>query len=138
MKRGFNYFLVVMSCIWMGITSADPVNALVDKEFSLGIGQTANIAERLFIKFKTVLEDSRCPDHALCVMAANGKIEFEIIDVDKQNNTVILNTEDMPREAALKEHKLVLISLNPHRIDGVKISPGNYSVALRIESKTPD
>ncbi len=136
MNRGVNYFLVVMSCIWMGITSADPVNALVDKEFSLGIGQTANIAgEKLFIKFKSVLEDSRCPDNALCVMAGNGKVEFEIIDVDKQNKTVILNTEDMPREAALREHKLVLISLNPHRIDGVKISPGDYSVTLRIREQ---
>ena len=139
MNRWVNYFLVVMSCICMSITSADPVNALVDKEFSLGIGQTANIAgEKLFIKFKSVLEDSRCPVNVVCVWAGNGKVEFEILDIDAHNKIVTLSTEDGPGSITLKGHKLTLIALTPSRVDGISISPGDYAVTLRFERKPTD
>ena len=105
----------------------------------MGIGQTASIeGEKLVIKFKAVLEDSRCPVNVVCVWAGNGKVEFEVIDIDGQNKTVILHTEDEPRAIALKRHKLTLISLNPPRVDGVSISPGDYSVTLHVERKSSD
>ena len=137
MNQLFKYVFVIMTLIWIGATSADPVNAPIDKEFSLGIGQTASIErEKLFIKFKAVPEDSRCPVNAVCVWAGNGKVEFEILDIDGQNKTVTLNTEEEPRVTILKEHTLKLISLNPPRIDGVSISPGDYSVTLLVERKS--
>ncbi|MGR8999334.1 MAG: hypothetical protein ACU88J_09835, partial [Gammaproteobacteria bacterium] len=77
-------------------------------------------------------------ENVVCVWAGNGKVEFEVIDIDGLNKTVILNTEEYPRVAILKEHKLTLISLKPPRIDGVPFSPGDYSVTLRVERKSPD
>ena len=128
-----------MAFIWLSTASAGPVKALIDKEFSLGISQTASIeGEKLVIKFKAVLEDSRCPINVVCVWAGNGKVEFEILDIDGQNKTVILNTEEEPRAVTLKGHKLKLISLNPPRIDGVSISSGDYSVTLLVEKKSAD
>lgn len=139
MNQLFKYFIVIMTLIWMSTTSADPGNVLINKEFSLGIGQTASIEkEKLFINFKAVLEDSRCPVNVVCVWAGNGKVEFEILDIDGQNKTLTLNTEDEPRATTLKGHKLKLISLNPPRVDGVSISPGDYSVTLLVEKKLPD
>lgn len=139
MNQLFKYFIVIMTLIWMSTTSADPGNVLINKEFSLGIGQTASIEkEKLFINFKAVLEDSRCPVNVVCVWAGNGKVEFEILDIDGQNKTLTLNTEDEPRATTLKGHKLKLISLNPPRVDGVSISPGDYSVTLLVEKKFPD
>jgi hypothetical protein len=139
MNQLFKYFIVIMTLICMSTTSADPGNVLINKEFSLGIGQTASIErEKLFINFKAVLEDSRCPVNVVCVWAGNGKVEFEILDIDGQNKTLTLNTEDEPRATTLKGHKLKLISLNPPRVDGVSISPGDYSVTLLVEKKFPD
>lgn len=139
MNQLFKYFIVIMTLIWMSTTSADPGNVLINKEFSLGIGQTASIErEKLFINFKAVLEDSRCPVNVVCVWAGNGKVEFEILDIDGQNKTLTLNIEDEPRATTLKGHKLKLISLNPPRVDGVSISPGDYSVTLLVEKKLPD
>ena len=136
MYQWFKYMFVIMTFIWLGAASADPAKVLIDKEFSLGIGQTVNIeGEKLVIKFKAVLEDSRCPVNVVCVWAGNGKVDFEILDIDGQNKTVILNTEEEPREITLKGHKLKLISLNPPRVDGVSISPGDYSVTLLVERK---
>jgi hypothetical protein len=136
MYRFFKYIFVITAFFWLNFASAGPAKAILDKEFSLGIGQSASIdGEKLVIKFKAVLEDSRCPINVVCVWAGNGKVEFEVIDIDGQNKTVILNTEDEPKAAILKGHKLILISLNPPRIDGVSISPGDYSVKLRVERK---
>lgn len=136
MNQSFKYSFAIIACIWLSTASADPANAFIDKEFSLGIGQTASIeGENLIIKFKAVLEDSRCPVNVVCVWAGNGKAEFEVIDIDGQNKTVSLNTEDKPRATTLKGHKLTLISLNPPRIDGVSISPGEYSVTILVERK---
>jgi hypothetical protein len=136
MNQWFKYIFVILGFIWLNAASADPANALIGKEFSLGIGQTANIeGEKLVIKFKAVLEDSRCPVNVVCVWAGNGKVEFEILDIDGQNKTVTLNTEEEPRATTLKGHNLKLISLNPPRIDGVSISPGDYSVKLLVERK---
>ena len=89
MNQWFKYIFVIMAFIWLSAASADPAKALIGKEFSLGIGQTASIeGEKLVIKFKAVLEDSRCPVNVVCVWAGNGKVEFEILDIDGQNKTV--------------------------------------------------
>lgn len=137
MNQRFKYIFVILGFIWLSVASTDPAKTLIDKEFSLGIGQTANIeGEKLVIKFKAVVEDSRCPVNVVCVWAGNGKVEFEILDIDGQNKTVTLNTEEEPRVTILKVHTLKLISLNPPRIDGVSISPGDYSVTLLVERKT--
>jgi hypothetical protein len=136
MNQRFKHIFVILCFIWLSVASTAPAKALVDKEFSLGIGQSANIeGEKLVIKFKAVLEDSRCPVNVVCVWAGNGKVEFEILDIDGQNKTVTLNTEEEPRVTTLKGHNLKLISLNPPRIDGVSISPGDYSVKLLVERK---
>ncbi len=128
-----------MAFIWLSVASANPANALIDKEFSLSIGQSASIdSEKLIIKFKAVLEDSRCPINALCAWAGNGKVEIEVLDIDGQNKTIILNTEDDPRLAPLKGHKLKLVSLNPPRITGVSISHGDYRVTLSVERKSSE
>ena len=139
MYQWFKYMLVIMAFIGLSAASAGLANVPIDKEFSLGIGQTASIdGDKLVIKFKAVLEDSRCPVNVVCVWAGNGKVEFEILDIDGKNKTVILNTEEEPRATTLKGHKLKLISLSPPRIDGVPISPGDYSVMLRVERNSPD
>jgi hypothetical protein len=136
MNQRFKYIFVILGFIWLSVASTAPAKALIKKEFSLGIGQTANIeGEKLVFKFKAVLEDSRCPVNVVCVWAGNGKVEFEILDIDGQNKTVNLNTEEEPRAITLKRHKITLISLNPPRIDGVSISPGDYSVTLLVERK---
>ena len=136
MYRLYTYIFVIIALIWSIPAFAGSAKVSLDKEFSLGIGQSASIdGEKLVIKFKAVLEDSRCPINVVCVLAGNGKVEFEVLDIDGQNKTIFLNTEDEPRLSTLKGHKLKLVSLNPPRIDGVSISPGDYSVTLYVERK---
>ncbi len=139
MYQWFKYHFVILAFICLSAALAGEYKILISKEFSLGFRQTATMNEnKLVIKFKAVNEDSRCPVNVLCEWAGNGKVEFEIFDHDGQNKTVFLNTEDEPRTIILTEHKLTLISLSPPRVDGVSISPADYSVTLRIENKSSE
>jgi hypothetical protein len=139
MHHLFKYIFVILALTCLSAASADEYKILISKEFSLGIGQTASMeGNKLVIKFKAVIEDSRCPVNVLCEWAGNGKVEFEILDLDGQNKTVILNTEDEPRTTTLAGHKLTLISLSPPRMDGVSISPADYSITLRIGKKSSE
>lgn len=139
MNQSSKCIFLILAFIGLSAASAGPDNVFIDKEFSLGIGQTASVeGEGLVIKFKAVLEDSRCPVNVVCVWAGNGKVELEVHDIDGQNKTVILNTEEEPGSVTLKGHKMTLISLNPPRVDGESISPGDYSVMLRVDRKSAD
>jgi len=139
MFKRFKYIFVILAFNWLSSVSAGPAKIANDREFSLDIGQTATIeGAGLVIRFKAVLEDSRCPGNAVCVWAGNGKVEFDILDIDGQNKSVILNTEEEPKAIALKGYRLKLISLKPPRIDGVSISPGDYAVTLRFERKSSE
>lgn len=133
------YIPVALFFIGLCVALADSSRVFLEKEFSVAAGQVVTIeGEQLVIKFKTILEDSRCPINAVCVWVGNGKVELEILDIDGQNKTVILNTEDEPKEIALKGHKLKLLSLNPPRIDGVSLSSKDYAVVLRVERTSSD
>jgi hypothetical protein len=145
MYQLFNkYIVAVLFFTGLSAASAEQGKVFFDKDFSLGIGQTATIegekleGEKLVLKFKAVPEDSRCPVNVVCVWAGNGKVELEVLDIDGQNKTVFLNTETKPGATLLKWYKLTLISLNPPRIDGMPISPGAYSVTLRVKRKPSD
>lgn len=134
----YKYFAAVLLLFaGINVVSAEPIKVFLDKEFALGLGQTAIIEEeKLVITFKAVLEDSRCPINVLCVWAGNGKVEFEVIDIDGQKKSIFLNTGEEPYATTLKGHMLKLNSLNPPRIDGVPFLPKDYFVNIRVQNKS--
>lgn len=135
----YQFITVVLISGVLSPVSAQTHKVYLDTEFSLVTGQAITIeGERLVIKFKAVLEDSRCPVNVTCVWTGNGKVFLEILDIDGKSQTVILNTEDEPKEIALKGYKLTLISLNPPRIDGVSLSPSDYVARLSVERASSD
>ncbi len=111
---------------------SDSLRILSDQDFILRVGQRAKLDDALTIMFTSILGDSRCPINVTCVWAGNGRVELEIFDTEGSPMTVQLNTERGPKIKALKKYQLQLLSLNPPRVDGVNIAPGDYSVTLRI------
>ncbi|WP_374086694.1 hypothetical protein [Methylomicrobium lacus] len=130
----YNAIAVVLFFAGINMGFAEPGRIFLDKECTLGLGQSAMTADgKLVIKFKAVLEDSRCPVNVVCVWAGNGKVEFEVIDIDGQKKSVALNTEEEPKAAAFKGHRLTLLSLDPPRRDGVSLLPEDYFVTIRVQ-----
>jgi len=134
--RQWIYHAMVVVLFFAGISaeSAEPGRIFLDKQFTLGFGQSAMTADgKLVITFKAVLEDSRCPVNVVCIWAGNGKVEFEVIDIDGQKKSVALNTEQEPKAAAFKGHRLTLLALDPPRKDGVPLVPEDYFVTVRVQ-----
>ena len=73
--------LIILTAIplLIGCTGNKTIEASLDKEFTLAIGQTANISgENLKIKFLDVTADSRCPKDVQCPWAGEVKCLLEI------------------------------------------------------------
>jgi len=139
LKLFYRFSAIVLLSIGLSAASGEANKVFQNSVFTLNAGQRVTIeGERLVIKFNTVYEDSRCPVNAACVWAGNGQVEFEVIDSDGQNKTVILNTEDEPKTVVLKNHLLKLIALNPPRTDGLAILPKDYKVTVLVEKKSSD
>ena len=126
------YLLIIFS--GLSYVSADSNTVFFDKDFTLGIGESAQVEGGLgFIKFIKVLEDSRCPEKVTCVWAGNVKTEFEILDRDRKKSSIFLNTGVKPNELSLQGYTLQLISVMPPEVEAVAISPEEYQVKLRIK-----
>jgi len=61
---------LVLVALLLGCSSAtQSTEVLLDKEFSLSVGQTATLkSENMTIRFEGVTEDSRCPIGATCIL----------------------------------------------------------------------
>ncbi|MFC2009822.1 hypothetical protein ACFLT6_00235 [Chloroflexota bacterium] len=82
----FSFVSVWLIFALLGCTNDNLIKAPLDEEFSLAIGQTVQISgENIKIKLTDVINDSRCPEGANCIVAGevtsllditiNGEIE---------------------------------------------------------------
>jgi hypothetical protein len=80
LKRSLCFlFLIVITLAGLGCKEAGSIEAGLNKEFSLSVGQQATITgEDLALKFKDVLEDSRCPKDVECFWAGRASCEVEL------------------------------------------------------------
>ncbi len=134
MKDSSKIFFVMFFLSGWGVASAIELQSPHARHLSLGLGRSVAVEDTgLIVKFKAVLEDSRCPINALCTWTGNGKVEIEIIDTQGHCETAVLNTDEEPKATKIDKFKLILISLAPPRVDGHTISSDEYSVLLRVE-----
>lgn len=111
---------------------SDSVVVHPGQNFILHIGQRAKLDDVFSVLFKAVIKDSRCPINVTCVWAGNGKVELVILDPEGSQQTIYLNTDLEPKVKSIQKYQLQLLSLNPPKVDGVKIAPEEYSVNLRM------
>ncbi|MBM2841489.1 MAG: hypothetical protein HW412_2017 [Bacteroidetes bacterium] len=89
--------------------SSDPVGPKLGEEFDLKIGERVVVQnQNLFIKFKTVDGDSRCPEGAMCLWAGNAKVFLLVSRED-----IALNTYLDPKLATYSNYTIRLVVLNP-------------------------
>ena len=104
---GLKFLLLVMAIplVLAGCAGATgDVKASLDEEFSLAIGQTAVIrGENLEIKFKEVLEDSRCPEGAVCVWEGRVRCLIKLVD-DKSSENLELTQPGLSDQYSSATH----------------------------------
>lgn len=108
----------------------------IEKAFELKMDLEATISEEnLSVKVTDVLEDSRCPELAICVWEGQIKLEIEITDnqVTSTKEIIYRLGKDLPLEFG--DYIFSLIQVTPDsQIDEV-IELNDYTFTFFIEKK---
>jgi len=119
-------------------SSEGKIQTSLDKEFSLSIGQTAEIkSEQLILQFEGIQEDSRCPEGATCFWA--GRVISALLITDNGLTSRIMLTEprptDQPDANTYKQYEFTS-KVQPYPELGKQISKDDYRLFLTVKKMT--
>jgi hypothetical protein len=111
------------------IVSCDSPTAFrLGNQFWLGYGQSVTLAQtRLSVRFKTLKEDSRCPENLDCIWAGNAAVIISLSGED-----VLLNTYLDPKEVSRSGYRITLLAVRPYPGPDKQYSPQEYHVRLVV------
>ena len=103
------------------------------KEFRIRNGKLViTRGEKLRIRFKSVLSDSRCPTGAQCGWAGNAEVAIEIAGNNNKQIVTRLNTQLEPKEVNYTGFKIKLVALNPYPKINEPIAKKDYEATLIV------
>lgn len=82
--------------------------------------------------FDSVLNDSRCPDGAVCVWEGNAEIRLKLSITGIGYQFVELNTNVLPIDTTINHLNIALISLSPYPSLNKTIKPEDYKATLSV------
>jgi uncharacterized lipoprotein YajG len=113
MRKTVSVLFILTTILLLFGCAPSKVKASLDKEFTLAIGQTANISgENLTIKLLDVTADSRCASDVECVWAGEVKV---LLDINSSGSS----------------QQFELTQLGAGNAEGQKI--GNYTCKFTVE-----
>src|SRR4030066_174537 len=139
MREALSKYISCLFIVLLGLGtgcagSSELVKADLGQEFSLHIGQTAQIEnEPLAIRFNAVAGDSRCPKNVTCVWAGEVKCDVTVTYQGSSSNITLTQpglTE--PPSETYKGYKLIF-SVQPYPEAGKQISTEEYRLILTVD-----
>ncbi len=135
-KYGLYLLACVATLLLLGgcVVTSDEVKADPGQEFSLSIGQSAVISgENFEIKFKEILEDSRCPEGATCIWEGRVSAIVEITENGSPYQMVLTQPglTDEYTEETYKEYRLTF-KVEPYPEVGKEIATSDYRLLLTV------
>ena len=136
-----SFFVLALTIVLVASScgGADSLRVRINDEFSLSVGQRAFIAdENLEIRFKEVLDDSRCPRGVTCFWAGRVSCVLELIHTDSPYRMVLTEpglTDEYTKERY--EGYEISFHVTPYPEAGKKIAEDTYRLHLII-SKPPE
>lgn len=115
--------------------SKPPIDAELGEAFTLRIGQEARIAsESLTLLFRSVPDDSRCPEEegVACVWAGNAVVRIEVVTASHTRQSIDLNTTLEPQRGSYLTYEVRLLSLAPAARSDTRIAPESYVAQLMV------
>jgi hypothetical protein len=135
--RRYTVGLVVVGLVLLLVGCAGgggPIKASLGQEFTLAIGQTAEITgENLMIRFLEVVEDSRCARDVYCVWAGRVSVVVEIKDDGSPYKMVLTEPglTDAPGRETYQGYSLSF-HVTPYPEAGKKITADEYRLSLVV------
>ena len=140
-------FLSLINCSSQTATNPDnsaPIEVSQSGEITLKAGESKMIKDSgITITFKSVSQDSRCPEGVNCVWAGVATVEIEVTGRATRPLTLQLSTMDNESKGYktyvnYSGYNISLIDLTPETTSqkGFKALQGQYKVGLKIEKGT--
>ena len=136
----FAGWIAILLGLCIGCAGSDEfVKADLGREFSLRIGQTAQIEnEQLAIRFNGIAADSRCPRGVQCFWAGEVKCDMVVtLNGESSNITLTQSGADQSSEATYQEYRFIY-SVEPYPEAGKQIAAEDYRLNLTIDKLPPD
>ena len=124
--------VLIGACSASSGVEVTPLEEPVELELRAGEGRRI-AASAMHVDFRSVLEDSRCPQDVVCVWAGNAAIELGLAARAGATHVVVLNTGIEPRATEWSNVKITLLSVSPIPREGEAIPARAYVVRLRFE-----
>jgi hypothetical protein len=137
----------VIAAVLVAACAADPI--LIDSDevpdlssatvrstdgntFRLQPNQVAASADGgLFVTFRGVTNDNRCPTGVVCIWAGNAEASVGLAAAGQQWNFTVLNTGIDPKSVTLNGYTVTLVDIEPAARQG-GIAAADYVAILRI------
>lgn len=133
------YFLILvifMNLLYFsGCSIPGNSNSDLNEEFTLSFGKMVTIStENLELKFKDVIEDSRCPKGAICVWQGRVICEIEIGQLGHRNE-ILLTQSGLMSEFTNEQHGIYnfLFKVDPYPQTGKHINKTQYRLRMIVE-----
>jgi hypothetical protein len=116
-----------------GTPTAPLARIALGQPFWLGSGRTAIMADgALAVRFLRVVEDSRCPQGALCIWAGDVIVELGVTRPADTEVKVQLSAFLDPRSATVSGYRIDLIGVEPVTRSWEAVPASAYRVQLMV------
>jgi hypothetical protein len=129
--RFFTLILAVTFIVGCGSNSVGP-SGPVSAQVVLAPGESSRIkGTTLQLRFRGVLNDSRCPADVLCVLGGDALVRIDVQSDRGGKGVYDLHTGDM-KPVQHAELTIALVELSPYPFSARPIAPGDYRATFRI------
>jgi hypothetical protein len=119
--------LIVAATVWIALSAAAPAKQGSATTFAR-IGQSVGVDGPLVTPL-AVLEDSRCPQRAVCVWAGQVRLRVRI----GGRRARVIKELTLGRPSPVADGSLTLVSVSPERNAGPATLPRSYRFGFRFE-----
>lgn len=110
----------------------------VNSTYTLAPGQAVAVQDSLSLRFKSVVQDNRCPGDALCITAGEAVLAFDAVQSTSSPSVtqpLELKTTPAGQVAVVGRYRIELTSVMPYPFASLPaIQPGDYRATLHVVS----
>lgn len=90
------------------------------------------LGSKLILKFLSVVEDSRCPPHKVCVWAGNARVKIQIGKKRDETREFELNTNLKPQTIRYKGYEVKIVRLSPKPGEDAKGVAARHTAVFEV------
>lgn len=126
---------VVLCLIFQPSIGAFAINAPLDSEFNLKIGESANIDSKFQITFLNVTSDSRCPADVVCIWQGEVSVKLNVTKDGKiSDHTLTLGENENLETKTFDKYFIRLLKVEPYPFSSNPIKSSEYVATLFASS----